>query len=548
MACLGVALAALLGAAQPLPNRWVYVTNNLRTERDLETVREIAKTAAEHGLNGLVLSGGLDSIEKGSAEYIERVRKVKAICGEYKLELIPQIFSAGYGSGVLAFDKNLAEGLPVKGARFVVRNGEARMASAAPPVLANADLEEFQGNKPRGFQLADEPGTIAFADTAVSHHGKGSIRFQNFTANQHGHGRLMQEIAVTPHRLYRFTCWLKTEALAPADKFAIQVLDRGGRTMAPVSFNVEATADWRKLELGFNSLGVDRVRIYMGIWGGKGGKFWLDDMSVEEIGLTNVLRRPGTPVTVRDAESGTVYEEGRDYAPIKDPLLNFRFDHEAPPIRVTAGGRMREGQALLVDFYHGVSVHRGQVSVCMSEPKLYEIWREQARRVHELLKSDKYLLSMDEIRAGGSDEACKKRNMTMGQILGDCFTKQFEMLRALNPKVEVWTWSDMLDPNHNAHGNYYMVDGDYTGSWEHIPKEMRIMCWYYEKRKESLEFFSKLGFVTAAGSYYDGSTLENPKGWLELLQQTPRAAGIMYTTWQKKYELLAPFGDLVSAH
>jgi hypothetical protein len=51
--------------------------------------------------------------------------------------------------------------------------------------------------------------------------------------------------------------------------------------------------------------------------------------------------------------------------------------------------------------------------------------------------------------------------------------------------------------------------------------------------------------VTAAGAYYDGDTLDNPKGWLEALDGTPGAAGIMYTTWQNKYGLLAGFGDLM---
>jgi hypothetical protein len=55
-----------------------------------------------------------------------------------------------------------------------------------------------------------------------------------------------------------------------------------------------------------------------------------------------------------------------------------------------------------------------------------------------------------------------------------------------------------------------------------------------------------LGFRTLAGAYYDGDTLENPRGWLEALEHTPKACGIMYTTWRNKYELLAPFGELVS--
>ena len=174
---------------------------------------------------------------------------------------------------------------------------------------------------------------MSFVDTTTAHHGKASLRMENFTANPYGHRRLMQEIAVHPHRLYRFTCWLKTEALAPANRFVIQVLDRGGRSLAPVSFDVPVTAGWQKLQIGFNSLDAPLVRIYAGIWGGRSGNFWLDDWSVEEIDLTNVRRRDGTPVTVRDAAAGSAYEEGRDYARIQDPSLNFRFDHEGPPIR-----------------------------------------------------------------------------------------------------------------------------------------------------------------------------------------------------------------------
>jgi hypothetical protein len=120
------------------------------------------------------------------------------------------------------------------------------------------------------------------------------------------------------------------------------------------------------------------------------------------------------------------------------------------------------------------------------------------------------------------------------------------MLREVNPKADVWVWSDMLDPNHNARGNYYLVQGDYTGSWNHIPKEMGIVTWYYERRALSLPFFAKLGFRTLAGSYYDADTLENPRGWLEELAKTPNAQGIMYTTWLNKYALLPGFGELVS--
>jgi hypothetical protein len=193
------------------------------------------------------------------------------------------------------------------------------------------------------------------------------------------------------------------------------------------------------------------------------------------------------------------------------------------------GSRIGAGQALRVSYYHGMAINDGQVTICMSEPKVYDIWRRQAELIQKHLAPERWLLSMDEIRSGGSCEACKARKMTMAQVLGDCLTRQFEMIRSVNPKAEVYVWSDMLDPNHNAHDNYYLVDGDFSGSWKHVPKELRIVCWYYEKRQESLSHFSGLGFKTLAGAYYDADTLENPKGWLEALGRTSGAVGIMYT-------------------
>jgi hypothetical protein len=528
------------------PYRWVFVIRNLQTDADVADIRQIARTASEHGLNGLVLSGGLDRLEKQPPSYIARLKQVKAICDQYHLELIPQIFSVGYGGSILGFDKNLAEGIPVTDSLFVASHGVAVQQPDPPLSFVNGGLEEYSGNKVAGFRLQEQPGQISFVDPQVFAEGKVSLRFENFTANQYGHGRLMQEIAVTPHRSYRITCRVKTEVLEPADAFAIQVLGIDGRSIAPLKLDLPSTSDWRTAIIGFNSLEAEKVRVYAGVWGAKSGKFWIDDLRIEETGLANVLRRSGTPLTVRGETSGLTYEEGSDYAPVSDPRLNFRPDHDGPAIRILPTGRIRDGERLRVSFYQGIGIYKGQVSVCMSEPKLYEIMAEQVRRLNEVLAPQKYLLSMDEIREGGSDDACKKRGLTMAQILGDCLTREFNLIRAVNPKAEIFSWSDMLDPNHNAHGNYYLVDGDFTGSWKYVPHDLRIACWYYEKRKQSLAFFSGLGFKTLGAAYYDKDTLENPKGWLEELAHTQGALGIMYTTWENKYELLGPFGDLVS--
>jgi hypothetical protein len=502
----GFALLLLAGLAWPaekLPLRWVYISRNLRSDQDIEDIRQLARTASENGLNGVVFAAGLDSIDLKPPDYVARLEKVKEIFRENRLEMIPNIFSAGYGGGILAHDKNLAEGLQVKDALYVVKGSEARLQPEVP---------------------------VADGGPAVE-------------------GAWTREVAVRPNRCYRITFRAKTDGLPgtrafSSGAFRLDVRTADKRNLTPWNARVPPTTDWREFRWGFNSLWYDKVRISIGAPNPATGKAWVDSVRVEEVGLLNVLRRPGTPVTVRGDDGRVTYEEGRDYGRVEDPQLNFRFDHEGPPIRVLPGGRIKDGDRLRVGYYHGFSINDGQTTVCMGEPKTYEIWRDMARRMHAAAAPPRYVLSMDEIREGGTCEACRGRNM--GQLLGECLTRQFQMLREVNPKVDVWVWSDMLDPNHNAHGDYYLVQGDYTGSWNYIPKEMGILTWYYERRALSLPFFSKLGFRTVAGAYYDADTLDNPRGWLAELEKTPNAQGICYTTWQNKYNLLADFGKLLS--
>jgi len=542
---LVLTLLSGLGEGKDYPYRWVYVSRSLRSDSDVADINSITKTASEHGLNGMVLAAGLDNLDLQPPEFFKRLEQVKQICTQRNIEIIPTGFSVGYGGSVLSHDKNLAAGIAVKDALFVVENGTAHLVSDPPVQIVNPGFEEYDGNILAGYKFHDRPGEVSFVDREVFKSGKASLRFENFGKYEHGHARVMQEVKVGPHRCYRLTCWVKTEQIEPADSLRVAILNTDGHDLAPLDPAVPSSTDWRKVVMGFNSLNFDTVRIYVGLWGGKSGKLWVDDLQLEEVGLLNILRRAGTPLMVRDQESQQLYEEGRDFAAIKDPMLNFKFDHQSPVLQILPAGRIKNGQRLRVSYYHGIAVNRGQVTVCMSEPKLYEIWEKQAQLLHEHLALNKYLLSMDEIRAGGACEACKSRKMPMSRILGDCITKQVEIIRKANPHAEVFIWSDMLDPNHNAHDNYYLVDGDFTGSWNYVPKDLIIVCWYYDKRNESLKFFSSLGFKTLAGAYYDGDTLDNPKGWLEVLNRTPRACGIMYTTWENKYQLLAPFGDLV---
>ena len=129
-----LALAALIPAQQPqpFPHRWVRISSQLRSDEDVEKVRRLARTASENGLTGALMAIGLDSIDLKGPDYLARLESVKAILKQNRLEMIPNIFSGGYGGAILAHDRNLAEGFEVRDLLYTARDGQATLVPELP--------------------------------------------------------------------------------------------------------------------------------------------------------------------------------------------------------------------------------------------------------------------------------------------------------------------------------------------------------------------------------------------------------------------------------
>ena len=385
------------------------------------------------------------------------------------------------------------KGLSVQDAPFAVSKDVARIVPDASVRMANGDFEKFKGNQFASFDFADDPGKTSFVDTQVKHGGQASLRLENFTANQYGHGRINQTIGVKPHRVYRLSAWVKTDNLSPVDGFNMSALVDGEHDLCPRKYNIKATGDWQKISTLFNSMDHDKVTLYIGMWGGKTGKLWIDDWSIEEVGPINVLRRPGTPVSVKSADGKTTYMEGKDYAPLQDP--NFRFweiDRPSPPLHLLSGSAIKDGDSLLVSWYHPMVIYSDQVTVCMAEPKLYEILDQQAAALAQHIHAKHVLLGTDEIRMGGTCAACRGKDMA--KLLGECITKQEQIIHKYLPDCKVMVWSDMLNPNQNAVDHYYLVQGSFVGSWKYVSKDLEIAVWGGAPEPKSLEVFCRPGF------------------------------------------------------
>ncbi len=547
LSCLLLAGNLLFGADQ-YQDRWYYASFGVRNDDDMNKFIDLLQTAKEKDFNGVLWACGVDNYARWNSDMKRRLNTIKKEADKRNIEIIPIIWSIGYGTFVNV-NPNLMEGRKIEKFPLVVRNGKTVAAGTDDPVqCSNSGMEEYKGNRLMGW-FHDQPGEVSFIDKNVKYSGETSIRFENFTSNKYGHGRLSHELKLRPNREYRISIRYKTEKLQGGN-FMLQIYALKGKDMSQMaSFSPklpdDGTSDWKEGNIQFNS-GDGNVRFYTGLWGGEKGKIWFDDLVITEMGMINPLRRPGTPFIVTNEAGDHIYLEEKDYRFPKGYFPNvYRFDEKGISLEILPGSMIKEGEHLYVDYYVPITTNGKQVSTCMSEAQVYDEFRNSAKLIMEALAPKKWFLSMDEIRAAGSCAACQARNIPLSDILADCITKQVAIIHDVQPKANIYIWSDMLDPEHNSHANYYSCIGDYTGVWNKIPKDLIISCWYYKIRDKSMKFFSDLGFRTQGAAYYDANDLKESADWIETCNQTPNCTGIMYTTWQNKYKLLPAFGVLV---
>ena len=556
---IAAAASGFMAGAEPaqlnLQHRWLYVQRNLEIDADVETTITLLERAAMAGYNGLVLQDrNFMQWDTLAPNYLANAHKVLDACRRLKMEFIPHIFPIGYSQSLLAHDPNLAEGLPVMDAPFVVRNGS--LVPADDPVrILNGGFEEYQGNTPAGWSDVAMPDKISFMDTDVKFEGKASLRMQDIRANdpQSGNASAAQLLKLRPFSYYHVSVAVKTQDFEAARSVRLQPMGAGSVNLNYFEPNVQKTQDWRRADIVFNSLEFSEITLRLIVSGDRGGKIWWDDVRIEPAGLVNVLRRDGTPLRVTSEDGKTVYQEGRDFGAVRDPKFfngpqpgRFSIWHEAPSVPVPAGSALKEGQKVFFSYFHPTAVHSEQIMCCMAEPKVYELLKWQAEQTCKNLQPDGYFMAHDEMRCQGWDESCARTKMTPGQLLAENVKRCVGILGAADPGKPIYVWSDMFDPYHNARkpGRYYLVKGDgpWYGSWEGLPKEVTVVSWHVHERGrlESLKHFAALGNKQILAGYYDANpALIRP--WLNEAAQVEGVVGAMYTTWRNNYADLEKF-------
>jgi len=544
-----IAAIAALALAPTLKYRWFYVQTNFFVEESVAKVSALLKRAAKAGYNGMAFTDSkLESLDPYPDFYVKRVKGMLAEAKSLHIDVIPFALSVGWADGLLSKNPNLVEAMPLKNVPFLVHGKEAQVAPDPEVRFENGDFETADGDKFSGFAFQDGIGKSTFADHQTVHGGHTAIRMENPGAitDTSGNCRIMRRVKVRPGRHYEYAAWAKSQDFASAGSVRMAVLDAKGRSLSFEDVPVQRTMDWTPIHVTFDSLDDEEVYLYVGVWGGTTGKMWWDDIQLTELGLTNLVRRPGCPVTVV-GENGMTYEEGRDFEKIEDPKSGqipwpgeYEVSHPSPPIKLTANSRIQDGQRLKVSFSHALMTESGKTALCLSELASRALEDREITKIAELFGPEKLFFAHDEIRVMNWCQACQNRRITPGKMLAEDLMADSKTARRLAPHGEQFVWSDMFDPAHNAVASYYMVNGDLSGSWAGLPKDMVVVNWNSGQAEKSLSFFSKLGNPQILAGYYD-APVGAIKDWMAKGKSLPGIVGVMYTTWQDKYDDLEAF-------
>lgn len=512
--------AVVARPAPDAPELWFYCSTNLLVDENVAKLEALFARAGAAGYARVLLADSkfsrLDSMEP---RYFKNVERAKAAAKKSRLEIVPAVFAIGYSEGLLSHDPNLAEALPVKDEPFVVKGGVARVAT--PPVsLAN----------------------VAWKDEVLVAEGGGWR-----ARDPKGNARIVWKLKLAPWRQYHVSVAVETKEFDGETRVQALVGEHG---LVFSDLGVKPTQERKVHHAVFNTLEFEEVNLYVGAWGASKGELWVGDVKLEEAPLLNVVRRDSAPLEVRrddGGKAGPPLTEGKEFEKLVDPRMGcvpwpgaYEVWHEPPPLRV----KLPDGTRLLASYHHAITVGDGQVMICPSESRTLELLKDEARRIRQLFGNRAWFMSHDEIRVLNQDRSCLRRKLDAGRILSANVIECISIVRQLDPKAELYVWSDMFDPNHNAHADYYLVRGDLAGSWEGLDGGVVIANWNFEKRDASLAFFAGRGHRQLVAGYYDGP-LEQLERWLASARRVKGVGAFMYTTWQARYDDLERFAETV---
>ena len=512
-----VAMAGLAAlACGAVENRWVFLPCHFwgkgTNVHSLAYFTNIAAKAKSIGYNGLLVSSHYDLSHTWPEHLIRQTGKAKEFCDSIGIEIIPMLWDVGYGGDCPGnwFESRTIENLPY------ARKGDKAVFDPAPVEVRGGATSNlvFVGEKDKMMPM-----------------------------------RPCRRFTLKKGVRYIITARVRSCDVPQEDKFQFigfipSRKKKSSYYNAPK--NYVHNGQWQDLVFPIEAKTDEEVTLVFGHWG-RVGRLEIANFEVRERGICGATRRKGIPFLVKDAKTGRVYKEGVDYSAVPPISTRGEGPAEGPylELSIPKGSRIRNGARLLVTADTPNMFHTGghsQYAACMSNPDYYERMEKSAAAVQKMLKPRKWFLCFDELRSANTCAACRARKLDMAHLIGDCLTRQREIVHKVSPGAVCHVWGDMLDPNHNANEGYAHTSGSYEGIANCIPKDLVICPWWGKKAGIQAKYWADKGFRMIAGAYYDDKTHANARAWRDAIDKHSKMfAGWMYATWKYDFSEMEEF-------
>lgn len=467
------------------------------------------------------------------------------LCRKHFIEPVPELQSLGWGHFILAIEPRAAEGVFVEDRAFVAKNGEIApvLDGLAPAVnVKNAGFEE-SGNAASAKDWGqDVTGALTAVDATQKYSGAHGLRM---SCPDKAMRRAWQDVTCEPGKYYSLTAFMKTQDVTGGGSYIEVYGMTGPDTLGSLLQKSDArqgTQDWQRESCSFCTGEYSRLRLFLRIQDAT-GTTWFDDVELEPSAepnpMASALITDAAPLVVKNAEKTVDYEEGRDFRVVQGAGPNagdvlkgvpgFTGAGRSAQIEIVAGGRIKEGDKLLVSFEYAPP---GSITCCPSEPLYHEAMKTAVNNVIKYLKPKYIHIGHDEPRVINRDHRCTKRGLSNAEL----FTEDVKRIRQFaidaDPNVRIMMWADAVNPYHN--GPHLKMEK----AAELIPRDVIQCVWFYhwpdpdELIAKSSRFFTDLGF-DITGSPWFGH--ENVQLWSEVLvdqhQASSHVLGELYTSW-----------------
>ena len=558
---LGLGVAGAGTTTSQKVQLWFYLHTYLQNASQYQFCTNLLTRAAAAGYSGCVLADSMLETTNGGTPFYNTnyLQPFLSLAGQRNISVVPMTASFGHSEAALiSVDKNFAEPQPVSGTLFVVNtNTHTLVLSNSFIGLTNGTFESYSSNRFSVWDFQDAIGVRTFVDTNVFHGGAASLRIDPDPYSTNKNARLIKRIVVVPWRQYHVQVWMQftnfsTAAPVTANPLDVMFLDfpsgdarnftGNNGPFATASGNYPVNQGWTQYDYVCNSMGSTNITFALGLWSDSSGHLWIDDVSIEEVALVNLVRRTGAPLKIYDAaNTNLVYGEPGDVNLIADPAIpaGGPFDawHTPPAVTLPAGTTLTNGQRVKLDFYAVNPVNKIQVGACCTAPGVASYLSNNiASLAAKFPANTGFVLDIDEYRHVNTCATCAALGQNSGGILAWCLSQCTNIIHGINPNAPVYVWNDMYDPHQNAISNtYYFASGQMAGSWNGFPSNVIVMNWNHPNNvvsTNSLNFFAGLGCRQFITGYYDtGTGTLTASNELRAAQGVPGFLGLMYTTW-----------------